>query len=243
MSCQELDLNKYYKTYILQITKKTEKLTRNIRSIISHFNGSFLACASNYSTQSVNEHMVKFKGRLSVGQNLKNKPIKWGLSFGTTTQVKQDIYTSSTCTWIIKKAEKRILDPVLFLPWQNALKTRTVPFSLTISSTVHPLSSSFLRKAFMELVLLEWIGKEHRKGNQTNRWSEVITNISLLTKLPAANGLMDDQPQCCSVIFMACNQRRLFNGEWKDQPQKSLVQMLLKYIIKVWVASAWLTKQ
>ena len=140
-----------------------------------------------------------------MGQNLKNKPVKWGLSFGTTIQVKQDIYTSSTCTWIIKKAEKRILDPVLFLPWQNALKTRTVPFSLTISSTVHPLSSSFLRNAFMELVLLEWTGKEFRKGNQTNRSSEVITNISLLTKLLAANGLMDDQPQCCSVIFMACN--------------------------------------
>ena len=32
------------------------------RSVISHFNYSFLACVYNNSTQSVNEHVVKFKG-------------------------------------------------------------------------------------------------------------------------------------------------------------------------------------
>ena len=110
-----------------------------------------------------------------------------------------DIYTSSTFTWISNKAEKRNLDPMLFLPWQNALKTRIVPFSLTVSSTVYPLSPSFLTKAYTELPLLEWIGKECRKWKQANRWTEVITNISLLTKLLAVNGLIKDQSQCCSV--------------------------------------------
>ena len=129
-------------------------------------------------------------------------------------------------------SEKRTLDPVLPLPWQNPLKARTVPFSLTISSTVHPLSSNFSTKAFTELVLLEWIGKECRKWNQTNRWKKVITNVSLLTKLLAVNGLIDDQSRCCSAIFLAYNQRQLFNSEWNNQPQKfqSLVQMLFKSI-------------
>ena len=147
-------------------------------------------------------------------------------------QVRRDIYTSSTYTWVRKKAEKRTLDPMLFLPWPNALKTPSVPFSLTISSTVHPLSSSFSTKAFTELALLEWTRKECWKWNQTNRWREVITNINLLTKLLAVNGLIADQSQFYPVAFLACNQRQLFNGEWKDQPQKfqSFVQMLLKCI-------------
>lgn len=69
-------------------------------------------------------------------QYWKNKPIKKGFNFGTAVQVGQDIYTSLNCTWVSTKAEERILDTVLFLPWQNALKTRTVPFLLTISTTV-----------------------------------------------------------------------------------------------------------
>ena len=133
-------------------------------------------------------------------------------------QVRQDIYTSSTYIWVRKKAEKKTLDPVLFFYWQNVLKTRTLPFSLAISSKVHPLSSGFSTKVFTELVLLEWIGKECWKWNQANRWREVITNISLLTKLLAVSGLIDNQSQWCSVTFLACNQRQLFNGEWKDQP-------------------------
>ena len=69
-------------------------------------------------------------------QYRKNKPIKKGFNFGAAVQVGQDIYTSLNCTWVSTKAEEGILDTVLFLLWQNALKTRTVPFLLTISTTV-----------------------------------------------------------------------------------------------------------
>ena len=114
MCCQELDFSKYYKTF--------EKIGKahKVRSIISHFNDSFLACVSNSSTRSIDEHMVKFKRRLSMRQYVKNKPIKWGLYFWyhcPSKTVKHDNYTSSTYNWAKKKAEKRTLDSVLFLPW------------------------------------------------------------------------------------------------------------------------------
>ena len=75
MCCQELDFSKYYKTF--------EKIGKahKVRSIISHFNGSFSACASNNSTCSIDKHMVKFKRRSSMRQYVKNKPIKWGHYF------------------------------------------------------------------------------------------------------------------------------------------------------------------
>ena len=110
---------------------------------------------------------------------------------------------------------------------------------MIISSTVHSLSSSFSKKAVTKLVLLDWIGKGCRKWNQANRWREVITNISLLKKLPAVNGLIDDQSQFCWVTFLICNQRQL-KGSQKLQ---SLVQMLSKCIIKVWEVSSWSTKE
>ena len=41
----------------------------------------FSACVSNDFTQSVDEHMVKFKGRSSMRQYVKNKPINWAFKF------------------------------------------------------------------------------------------------------------------------------------------------------------------
>ena len=63
-----------------QEDKKSDK-AYNFRSVISHFNDSFLVCVSNDSTQSVDDHMVKIKGRSSMRQYVKNKPIKWGFKF------------------------------------------------------------------------------------------------------------------------------------------------------------------
>ena len=36
---------------------------------------------SNKSEQSINQHMVKFKGRSGMKQYIKSKPIKWGFKF------------------------------------------------------------------------------------------------------------------------------------------------------------------
>ena len=52
-----------------------------VRSLINHFNQSFSECVSDDCTQSIDEHMVKFTGRSSMKQYVKNKPIKWGFKF------------------------------------------------------------------------------------------------------------------------------------------------------------------
>ena len=67
-----------------------------VRSIISYFNDSLVACSFNDSTQSVDERMVTFNGRSSMRQYVKNKPIKWGFKFWYAALVRLDIYTSST---------------------------------------------------------------------------------------------------------------------------------------------------
>ena len=52
-----------------------------IRPLIEHFNYVYQRSAKNVSHQSVDEHMVKFKGHSSMKQYIKNKPIKWGFKF------------------------------------------------------------------------------------------------------------------------------------------------------------------
>ena len=52
-----------------------------IRPIIDHLNKSFQESYSNEPKQSIDEHMTKFKGRSSMRQYLKIKPIKWGFKW------------------------------------------------------------------------------------------------------------------------------------------------------------------
>ena len=49
-----------------------------IRPIINQLNKSFQESYSNEPKQTIHEHMTKFKGRSSMRQYLKMKPIKWG---------------------------------------------------------------------------------------------------------------------------------------------------------------------
>ena len=51
---------------------------RTVRPIISHLNFCYQDAAMNEEHQSVDEHMIKFKGRSQMKQNIKNKPVKWG---------------------------------------------------------------------------------------------------------------------------------------------------------------------
>ena len=52
-----------------------------VRPLINHFNKAFQSAMSNSSIQSIDEHMIKFKGRSSMKQYIKSKPIKWGFKF------------------------------------------------------------------------------------------------------------------------------------------------------------------
>ena len=59
---------------------KTNKAIK-MRPVIDHLNSKFFEVPSNDSEQSIDEHMVKFKGRSGMKQYIKSKPIKWGFKF------------------------------------------------------------------------------------------------------------------------------------------------------------------
>ena len=59
---------------------KTDK-SYKIRPVIKHLNKVFAESLSNSLFQSVDEHICKFKGRSSMKQYKKNKPIKWGFKY------------------------------------------------------------------------------------------------------------------------------------------------------------------
>ena len=59
---------------------KTDK-SYNIHPVIKHLNKVFTKSLSNSPFQSVEEHICKFKGRSSIKQYIKNKPIMWGLKY------------------------------------------------------------------------------------------------------------------------------------------------------------------
>ena len=59
---------------------KTDK-SYQIRPVIDHLNKVFAESLSNSPFKSVDEHIYKFKGRSSMKQYIKNKPIKWGFKY------------------------------------------------------------------------------------------------------------------------------------------------------------------
>ena len=52
-----------------------------VRPLIDHFNETFQNAVVNSPNQSIDEHMIKFKERLSMKQYVISKPIKWGFKF------------------------------------------------------------------------------------------------------------------------------------------------------------------
>ena len=59
---------------------KTDK-SYEICHVIEHPNKVFAESLPNSPSQSVDEHMCKFKGRLSIKQYINNNPIKWGFKY------------------------------------------------------------------------------------------------------------------------------------------------------------------
>lgn len=49
-----------------------------VRPLINHFNQCFQAAREPSKQQSIDEHMIRFKGHNSMKQYIKSKPIKWG---------------------------------------------------------------------------------------------------------------------------------------------------------------------
>lgn len=56
----------------------TDDRAAKVRSILDHFNRCFQSARGNTSSQSIDEHMCKFKGKSGMKQFIKNKPVPWG---------------------------------------------------------------------------------------------------------------------------------------------------------------------
>ena len=52
-----------------------------MRPVIDQLNSRFSKVLSNDNRQSIDEHIVSFKGRSGIKQYIKSKPIKWGFKF------------------------------------------------------------------------------------------------------------------------------------------------------------------
>ena len=59
---------------------KTDKAFK-VRTVVDHVNSKFSQVLSSDSEQSINKHMLKFKGRSGMKQYIKSKPIKKDLKF------------------------------------------------------------------------------------------------------------------------------------------------------------------
>lgn len=70
-----------------------------IRPVMDHLNSSFQKAINNTKIQSVDEHMIKFKGHNIMKQYIRNKPIRWGFKMWCRTDAKTgylfefDLYT------------------------------------------------------------------------------------------------------------------------------------------------------
>ena len=73
------DCKTFYGISIFRTTQKMTKVTEGykVRCLINHFNQRFCNSVSNDDSESIDKHIVKFKGRSGMKQYIKNKPIKW----------------------------------------------------------------------------------------------------------------------------------------------------------------------
>ena len=92
--------------YFLDYTKddKSDKGCK-VRSLINHFKQILSNSVSIDDSQSIDEYMVKFKGRNNMSKTIQSNGVS---SFGIDVLVKQN-----TCPWAKKKAQKKTWDQVL----------------------------------------------------------------------------------------------------------------------------------
>ena len=64
-----------------QLVQVTNDRANKVRPLIDHLNEVFSKAMCNSSQQSIDGHMIKFKGKPGMKQYIKSKPIKWGCKF------------------------------------------------------------------------------------------------------------------------------------------------------------------
>ena len=113
-------LNTFYEIPISWTTQKITKVTKVKNQI--NFKWSFSNSVSNYDSESIEEHMVNFKGRSSMRQYVTSKPIKLGLKFWYCSASEAGYLYHFDLYFGKKRSEEEILRPGVVLKVTNILK-------------------------------------------------------------------------------------------------------------------------
>ena len=130
-----------------------------MRIVINYVNKAFQDAMSDAERQSIDEHMTKFKGRMSCKQYMKNKPIKcdfkrWCRCCSKTGYLHEfDLYLGK------KEKTKLGLGETVVLDLSEKLENNTVCFILTIFLILQHWLRSFSIEEYTALVQFEMTGK------------------------------------------------------------------------------------
>ena len=148
-----------------------------VRPLIGHFNEAFQNAMANSPNQSIDGLMIKFKGRSSMKQCLKSKPIKWGLKFWFRCDSKTGYLYEFDIYLGCKESTEYNLRESVVLNLATSLNDSycTLLFGNFFSSP--NLIKNCLKKIFTTLELSEQIGKTCQHFHQTKISKEVIANL------------------------------------------------------------------
>ena len=157
--------------------------------------------------------MVKCKGRSSMRQCVKNKPIKWGFTFWYRCQKRQDIFISSTCIWVKNESREENLGPSVVLALIECLKDMYCPIFFDSFFNSSSLIIKLFDKGFYGIGTARMDKKGMPKMKPDKQLRRGDHEYQFTDKVASCKWLIDDQSQCYSVIILVCNQRQLFNSE------------------------------
>ena len=164
-----------------------------MRSLINHFNQSFSNSVSSDDYQSIDEYMVKFKGRSSMKQYVKKKSQSNGiLSFHTTFLVKGYLYQFDLHSGKKESREENMGPSVVLIITESLQNSHSVVF-LIISSTAPHLLWSVMIEICMVFAIPKRIGKECRRCLLTERWRQVIFSTCIPKRYLSVSGLTGAQ--------------------------------------------------
>ena len=162
-----------------------------VRPVLNHFNLCFINGMYATAEQSIDEHMIKFKGHNILKQYVKGKPVQWGFKLWCRCDSKTgylfqfDLYTGKKTGYI----EHGLGEGVVLS--QKISKICIVKFLLTTFSIHHSYNIIFFEMEYTAQELFELIEKIFRikkKYQKIRRWTGVRWSVLAATTSTSQSG-------------------------------------------------------
>ena len=141
-----------------QTADKSDKAYK-MRIVINHLNKAFQDAMSNAERQSIDEHITKFKGRMSCKQYMKSKPIKWSFKWWCRCWSKAGyLYEFDLYLGKKKKKELELGETVVLDLFKKLENTHCMLYLIIFLILQHRLRSFSIGK-YTALVQFEVTGK------------------------------------------------------------------------------------